>query len=278
MKLSEALSQAQETLAHSNKTQDAHLEAEVLLRHTLGIDRVRLFLELECSLTGKEALEFNKLTTRRLRGEPVAYITGHKEFYGLDFKVNPAVLIPRPETELLVEKTLELARTNPITVIADIGTGCGNIAVSLALNLPQAKIYATDISEDAIKVARHNAEKHGALDRIRFLKGDSLEPLPEPCDIIVANLPYVRESELPELRFEPEIALNGGEDGFTLFKKLVTQMRNKLKSGGHLLLEIGLGQSQEVRDFILDLHPSAQAETLKDLAGIERVITARLTC
>ncbi|MFH0847021.1 MAG: peptide chain release factor N(5)-glutamine methyltransferase [Chloroflexota bacterium] len=275
MKLSEALSQAQVTLARSNKTQDATLEAEVLLRHALGIDRVMLFLELNRQITAKETAEFSELIERRFQGEPVAYITGHKEFYGLDFQVSPAVLIPRPETETLVDKALELSGND--SVIADIGTGSGNIAVSLALKLPRAKIYATDISDDALKVARFNAEKHGALDKILFLQGDLLEILPEPCDIIVANLPYVRESELPELRFEPEVALNGGKDGLNQIRRLIPQVSSRLKMGGYLLLEIGMGEAHDVRDIILSLYPKARVEIIKDLAGIERVVSVRLT-
>ena len=147
---------------------------------------------------------------------PAAYITGHREFYGLDFAVNSSVLVPRPETELLVEKALELARERSLSTIADIGTGCGAIAVSLAVNLPQTRIYATDISAPALEVALSNCRKHGVTDRVTLLEGDMLAPLPEPVDLIVANLPYVREPEMTgvnTLGFEPPLALNGGPDG-----------------------------------------------------------------
>ncbi len=277
MKLSEALSQAHEKLTR-HKIEDSHLEAELLLRHALGIARVKFYLELNRLLTEKETSDFKELLEHRLEGEPLAYITGHKEFYRLDFQVSPAVLISRPETELLVEKALELAKNSAVAIIADIGTGCGNIAISLALNLPQAQIYATDISPDALKIALVNAKKHGVASRIRFLQGDLLEPLPEPCDLIVANLPYVKEGDLAELtRFEPRLALDGGVDGLILIKRLLREARRLLKVEGYLLLEIGLGQAPEVEDFILRLYPKAQVETLKDLAGIERVVVAQLT-
>lgn len=211
MTLKQALRRARDILVESN-IDDAPLEGELLLRHTLKIDRVQLYLELDKELTPQQEQTFRGLLERRLNGEPSAYITGRREFYGLDFNVSPAVLIPRPESELLVETALAIAKNRPLFTIDDVGTGSGAIAISLALELPQTVIYATDISAAALKVARLNCRKHGVSDRVRLLEGNLLEPLPEPVDLIVANMPYVRKSELNP-QSEPPLALDGGANG-----------------------------------------------------------------
>ena len=274
MMLKEALSQARETLAAHN-IEDAPLESELLLRHTLKIGRVQLYTEFERQLSPRDEQTFRTLIERRLSHEPSAYITGQRQFYGLDFLVDPGVLIPRPESELLVEKAIAWAQARPLVTIADIGTGSGAIAISLALSLPQAKIYATDISAAAIKIARFNCQQHGGADRVHLLVGDMLEPLPVPVDMIVANLPYVREAELYQdtLKFEPSLALNGGQDGLEKIRQLCLQAGDKLRPGGCLLLEIGQGQSSAVTGFLLGLFPSAKIAVSQDLAGIERVVS-----
>lgn len=273
MTVREALASARNMLSALDP-EDAPIESELLLRHTLKIDRVRLYLSLDERLTPEQEATFHNLLQRRLAGEPLAYITGERAFYGLDFYVNRNVLIPRPETELLVEKAISLAQKGNISAIADIGTGSGIIAIVLAVKLPGARIYATDISASALKVAKANAERYGLTDRIQFLKGDLLESLPAPCDLIIANLPYVKEEEI--LPFEPRIALNGGGDGLSLIKRLCRDIRSKLCLSGSLLLEIGQGQSRTVRDFLLSLYPEAEIEIYRDLAGIERVVKVRL--
>lgn len=275
----QALAQARGTLADNN-IDDASLEGEILLRHVLGINRSQLFSDLDGNVSPAQAESLRKLLERRLSGEPSAYITGHREFYGLDFKVNRHVLIPRPESEPLVEKALSLCRSHAISIIADIGTGCGAIAISLAKNLPAATIYATDISSQALEVAGENCRRHGVTDRIVLLQGDMLGALPEPVDLIVANLPYVREAELTgigPLSFEPELALNGGKDGLDRISLLCRQAGDKLRNKGSMLLEIGQGQSQAVKAIMHELFPSALIEVDRDLAGIERVISLRLT-
>ena len=278
MTIKQALSRAREILG-ANNIEDSTLESELLLRHTLEISRLQLYLGLDGGLSPEEDEKFWHLIKRRLNHEPTAYITGHREFYGLDFSVDPNVLIPRPESELLVEKALGLAQKQAVSTIAEIGTGCGAIAISLALNLPQAKIYATDISADALEVALFNCQKHGVADRVCLLAGDMLDPLPEPVDLIVANLPYVRQSELPRLNtvnFEPALALNGGPDGLEKIRRLCPQISQKLRPEGYLLLEIGRGQERAVASFLRRLFPSAEIELTLDLGGIERVVSLTL--
>ena len=274
MTMKQTFSHAREILI-TNNIEDATLESELLLRHTLKINRVQLYLNRDYELNSKETQTFWHLIERRLNGELTAYITGYREFYGLDFYINPNVLIPRPESELLVDKALELTQNRTIATIAEIGTGCGAIAISLALNLPQTKFYATDISNAALKVALVNCRKHSATNRIHLLQGDMLDPLSEPVDLIIANLPYVKESELPPSCspiFEPRLALNGGSDGLEKIRRLCRQANNKLGPEGCLLLEIGQGQSSAITTFLDNLFPSAKISVTPDLSGINRVV------
>jgi release factor glutamine methyltransferase len=253
------------------------LEAELLLRHALNISRTQLYLDLERELSPRQEQAFWRLVERRLNGEPTAYITGNREFYGLDFHVDHRTLIPRPESELLVETALRLAQNNQIFTIADIGTGCGAIAVSLALELPQARIYATDISAAALEVALGNCRKHGVIDRVRLLQGDMLAPLPHPVDLIIANLPYVKESELAETGFEPRLALDGGPDGTERIGRLCRQINSKLRPDGYLLLEMGMGQRGAITALLHTIFPKGEIEVVPDLSGIERVLSFRPT-
>jgi release factor glutamine methyltransferase len=275
LNLKQALRLARDILSQ-NGVEDVPLEGELLLRHTLNIDRVQLYIDLGKELTPQQEDTFRRLLERRLSGEPSAYITGHREFYGLDFKVNPNVLIPRPESELLVEAALAIAKNHPISVIADIGTGSGAIAISLAVNLPQAKIYATDISAAALKIAQLNCRQYGVSGRVRLLEGNLLEPLPEPVDIIVANLPYVSQSGL-DPQFEPPLALDGGAGGIKIIKQLCRQAVGKLKSGSWLLLEIGQGQAEAVAAVLHNIFPEGEIEVIPDLGGIERVVCLSLS-
>ena len=275
MKLNQALHQAGEVLAHQD-IEDSALESELLLRQALGISWVELYQDLNRELSSGEEAGFERLISRRLSGEPIAYITGHREFFGLDFYVDASVLIPRPETELLVEKALSLARERLIATIADIGTGSGAIAVSLALNLPQTKVFATDVSASALKVARLNSQRHGVLDRVCLRQGDLLSPLPEPVDLIIANLPYVKQEEVSRRGlaiFEPELALAGGYDGLRRIRELCHKLGDRLSPGGSLLLEVGIGQSRAVAGLLYSLFPFAKIEITPDLSGIDRVIS-----
>ncbi len=278
MKVKEALKYGRDTLAASH-VEDSSLEAEVLLRHAIDIDRVRLYLEMGRELSAAEYDSFRQLMHRRLKGEPTAYITGHREFFGLDFLVDGRVLIPRPETELLVETALELASRRSVHLIADVGTGSGAIAVSLASRLNTAVIYAVDISNESLKVAAENAAKHGVAERIRFVQGDLLGQLPQPVDIIAANLPYVKQAELSEVNTwgqEPAKALDGGVDGLDAIRRLIGQVNDKLKPGGALLLEIGAGQGGAITELLADTFPLAEIKLISDDAGIDRVVSMAL--
>jgi release factor glutamine methyltransferase len=276
MSRKQALNRARGILAEKN-IEDAPLEGELLLRHVLGISQTQLYLDLDRELNPKQEQAFRHLLKRRLSGEPTAYIMGRCEFYSLDFYVDPRVLIPRPESELLVEEALALAQNRPLSTIAEVGTGSGAIAISLALELPEAKIYATDISASALEVALINCRKHGVVDRVCFLHGNMLDPLPEPVDLIVANLPYVRKSELAAVRFEPRLALDGGQDGMGKIRQLCRQLGGKLRPGGFLLLEIGEGQGREVTTVLHNLFPGGEIRLTPDLGGIERVVSLSLT-
>ncbi|GAI29789.1 unnamed protein product, partial [marine sediment metagenome] len=269
MTLKQALSRARGILA-GNNIEDASLEGELLLGHALKISRTQLYLDLDHEFSPQQERTFWRLVERRLNGEPTAYITTHREFYGLDFYVDPRVLVPRPESELLVEIALGLAQNHPLSTMADIGTGCGAIAISLALELPKTRIYATDISAAALEVAILNCQKHGVIDRVHLLHGDMLDPLLEPVDLIIANLPYVKESEIAGVKFEPRLALDGGSDGTERIRQLCRQAGSKLSANGSLLLEIGQGQRNAINTFLHALFPNGEIEVVPDLSGIDR--------
>ena len=278
MTLKQALQQARDIL-QSHNIENPSLTAEVLLRHILQFNRVQLYQSIDCELHPTQANALECLLSRHLDGEPVAYLTGHKEFYGYDFLVDKRALIPRPETELLVEKTLELAKNKYTITIADIGTGCGAIAISLALNLSRAKIYATDISPLALELATLNCLQYRVLDKICLLQGNLLEPIPEPVDIIVANLPYVKESDIANSRslgFEPLLALDGGLDGLEKIRHFCAQVINKAKSGSSILLEIGEGQSREVISLLRNCFPTGSTIVFKDFREVDRVVTVNI--
>jgi len=277
--LRQALENARRTLLDNN-IEEPSLEGEILLRHVLGISRACLFSQLEKQLDSKQEKTLNQALKRRLEGEPTAYITGHREFYGLDFMVDRRVLIPRPETELLVEKSIARAKKHNIHKIADIGTGSGAIAVSLAVNLPGVTIYALDISSEALEVAAANCKNHKVADKVILIRGDMLEALPEPVDLIIANLPYVKTSDLKAqkaLAYEPMRALNGGENGMDIIRVFCSHVGEKLNTKGCVLMEIGQGQAKSVAGLLKKAFPEAFVEIFRDLAGIERMMSLSLT-
>jgi len=228
-------------------------------------------------LNSAELASYRQLIERRAQREPVAYIVGHKEFYGLAFFVDNRVLIPRPETELLVELSIEMAQARSLHLIADVGTGSGAIAVSLAVHLPQALVYATDASAKALEVAACNCRHHGVEGRVCLLQGHLLEPLSEPVDLIAANLPYISQAELAQLppeisRYEPREALDGGSDGLDHIRCLLAQVGGYLRSQGAILLEIGAAQGPAVVALAKRHFPAAKVEVAKDYAGLDRVV------
>jgi release factor glutamine methyltransferase len=278
--LKEELHKAENTLA-SHHIDDARIEAELLLMHTLGIGRAELYTRLDEPLSHSMAERFWHLVQHRLCHEPTAYILKQCQFYGLDFYIDSRALIPRPESELLVEEVLKFAgqRLHPEKPcsIAEVGTGSGAIAIALALHLPKAEIYATDISAAALEVAHINCQKHKVAQQVHLLLGDMLQPLPEPVNIILANLPYVRDVELNELsqeirNFEPRVALAGGADGLDKIRQLLPQAEQKLLPEGLVLLEIGHGQGAAAVALVESHFPTAKVDLIPDLGGIERVV------
>ena len=273
---------------------DAQLEAELLLRHALGVSREQLFVRLQEPMPAGIAERYDALLARRLTREPSAYITGHREFYGLDFACSPDALIPRPETELLVETAIDWARRNrssstldprpstlgSLPLLADIGTGCGAIAVALAVHLPGARIVASDTSLPALRLARRNAEVHAVANRIDFVQASLLSSMRGRFGLIVANLPYIPSrtySELPpEIReHEPPSALRAGRRGTALIEALLPQAASRLRPGGLLLAEHAWNQGGRLRDAACEAFPMAAISTRRDLAGRERMLVVQ---
>lgn len=256
----------------------AQLDAEVLLMYLLGFTRAQLYARLNEPVTEEQTEAYQELVARRAQGEPVAYITSHREFMALDFYVDRRVLIPRPETELLVEYTIkkmaEKGWINEDMPIVDIGTGSGVIAVYLALRFPKAKIYATDISPEALQVAEINAKRFEVENRINFLQGNLLEPLPELAQTIVSNPPYTVLSQVePNVaRYEPNIALDGGTKGLAIYRELLGQARQHLRRPGLISLEIGSEQANDVSNLGRFFFPGCQIELYKDYANLDRVV------
>ena len=251
------------------------LENRILLCHALGLTRVGLITQSERVLTDAEALALNALVARRQGGEPIAYIVGKREFFGLDFHVNPAVLIPRPDTELLVELALE--RLPPHGCALDMGTGSGAIAVAIAHSFPGARVSALDVSEAALEVARANAAANGAT--VRFLHSDWFAALGgEKFDLIASNPPYIADADphlsQGDLRFEPAGALTDRADGLSALRIIGAGARAHLVANGWLLMEHGYDQAAQVRQLLSDLG-YGDVQSWRDLAGIERVTGAR---
>jgi len=256
----------------------ARLEAELLLAFVLGMDRPGLYVRWDEAPGIGTRERFRQLVERRRCGEPLAYLTGERDFMGLSFHVTPDVLVPRPETELLVETALNhLREAGPSPPVVDVGTGSGAIAVSLAVYHPGIRVTAVDISQAALGVARANASRHGVTGRVTFRQGDLLAGLPGPVDLVTANLPYIPTWEwyrLPrEVRYEPRLALDGGPDGLDYYRRLVRQVPGVLRRGGRLLCELGPGQEETFLALVPE--PEWQARVQPDLAGRPRLLAAR---
>jgi release factor glutamine methyltransferase len=258
---------------------EARLQSELLLAHMLGMSRTGVLARLNEKLDPDLAARYAANVARRARQEPLAYILGHQEFFGLDLLVDRRVLIPRHETESLVLLALQRAQSasHPAPVVVDVGTGSGAIALAMARHLPSARVYAIDVSEDALAVAQMNAAHLQLADRVTFLAGDLLDPLAEPFDILVANLPYIPQARYKELayeirRFEPRLALDGGEDGFAMIRRLIGQLRAHVSGGAIALFEISEEQGPAAKELVQTLLPQATAFVHQDLEGLDRVL------
>ncbi len=260
------------------KTDNPRLDAEVLLAHDMGVPRSWLLAHPETEVTPKEHERFSNAVERVAAGDPLPYVLGHWEFFKLDFKVDPRVLIPRPETELLVETALRWAKQQSAPRIADIGTGSGCIAIALAVNNSATEITATDTSEDALNVARDNAIDHTVSARIQFKQTDLMLTI-GPVDLICCNPPYVTTAELDDLPaalHEPRLALDGGVDGLEPIRKLITAAPQKLTPGGVLLMEIGADQREAVLEIARGSFSTARGiRVLQDLAGLDRLLVVQ---
>ena len=275
--LREAVQQTHRTLEASH-IPDARLEAEVMLMNVMRLQRHDLFSQQETEVSPQQEEALAHILERRLQREPLAYILQYKEFYGVNLLVNTDVLIPRPETERMVEHALFMAlmgMETPKLVIADVGTGTGAIAINLAMHLPAARIFAVDCADAVLDVAAYNIRAHNVGDRVTLGKGDLLEPIPEPVDLILANLPYVPSGRIPdlqpEIRWEPQQALDGGPDGLDLIRRLLQQAPSKLKEHGIVLLELDPEQVPAVQAMAEEIFPEAEMSVEKDLAQRDRI-------
>ncbi|RMG81290.1 MAG: peptide chain release factor N(5)-glutamine methyltransferase [Chloroflexi bacterium] len=274
----QALSQAVQQLRKS-ESETPLLDAQVLLAAVLQVERPYLYTHDDEPLSEEASARFASWVSRRAAGEPIAYILGVAPWYDRQFIVSPAVLIPRPETELLLEQALAFAAQRAQPVAVDIGTGSGALAVTFAAHVPQAHVFAVDMSEDALTVARQNAARYQTA--ITFLHGDLLLPLYDigdvKIDILMANLPYIATDELPDLavtRYEPRMALDGGADGLDLVRRLLKQAPPLLNEGALILLEIGADQGAAALQLVQEMLKPVDAQIIKDLAGLDRIIRA----
>jgi release factor glutamine methyltransferase len=280
MTLNEWLERGAAQLGGGPHAGKARRDAELLLLYAAGIGRSAFLAHSSDELELAAAIHYEVLLERRREGEPIQYITGECEFYGLPFRVTPDVLIPRPETEHLVESILGLAPVFAEPRIVDVGTGSGAIAVALAHKLPNARIVAADLSETALDLARENANRNGVAERIRFLQGDLLAPVAsETFDFVVSNPPYVPTADLDSLsvevrEHEPGLALFAGEDGLEIYRRLIPDAFGVLASGGFIALEMGCGQSEAV-GHLLTGAGFIEVKFAPDLQGIQRVALAR---
>lgn len=264
-----------------------NVEAALLLSQATGLDRLGLLNHTSRPLSPQEHALFEALINRRALREPLQHITGHVEFMGLDFEVSPEVLIPRPDTEILVEAVLDIEETigpRDEVLVADVGTGSGAIAIALASYLRYVRVKAVDISSEALAVATRNLEKHGVADRVDLVKGDGLEPLQAfagKFDYVLSNPPYISLADLAELEpevrdFEPPIALTPGEDPLLWYRRFADQAPQLLLAGGMLVLEVGIHQAQDVIHLLESSGAWKDLTIQKDLGGIERVVLARV--
>ncbi len=257
----------------------SRLDAELLVAHALGLRRIDLYLQFDRPLDGAALGPIRDLLRRRARGEPVAYIVGVREFFSRSFEVTPDVLVPRPETETLIEVVTGHLRSRDRCTIADLGTGSGCIAVTLAAELGAANVIAVDVSEAALEVARRNALRHGAASRVELRRGSWLDPLSAPVDAVVSNPPYVTSAELAEVprdvrEFEPRLALDGGPDGLDAYRAMLAGLPRRLNPGGLVAFEVDPRRAGAVAELLGAALPAASPHVVDDLAGSARVVVA----
>jgi release factor glutamine methyltransferase len=256
------------------------LNIEHLLADTLGKKRIELYLEFDRSLTARELEPLREKVRRRADGEPLQHVLGHWDFFGRTFKTDRRALIPRPETELLVEAILKDSATcgKSANRLVDIGTGCGVLAITLALERPEFEVSAVDLSDDALALARENAEALGVLERIAFRRADLLNQIEGPFHWVVANLPYIPTADLEglprEVKFDPVLALDGGKDGLTIIKRLIESISGKIAPNSMIALELGQDQAEQVRGFLADQN-YRDISIRKDYQGVERLLIAK---
>ena len=259
---------------------EARTDATLLLGEALNRDRSFMIAHPEHSVAANQLQKFREFIARRASGEPLQYITGHQEFFKLDFEVTPDVLIPRPETEVIVEVALEILRPDQSARLLDIGAGSGCLAISILKELTNARAVAIDISESALKVALRNAERHGVMDRLRVIESDLFSAMAsdDMFDLLVSNPPYVPEAELkslqPEVQYEPAAALAGGADGLATIRRILRDAPPFLCAGGYLIFEIGFGQSESI-ETLVGARDWQMIEIRRDLQGIPRTVVVR---
>jgi release factor glutamine methyltransferase len=251
------------------------LDAELIVGHVLELDRVALYLQHDRPLGERELDRIRELVRRRARREPLAYVLGHREFWSMDLVVRPGVLVPRPDTETLVEAALELVPEGERCFVADVGTGSGAVALAIAKERPEARVFATDIADEALRVAKENATRLGLQERVAFLKGPLLDPIPSDraIDVVVSNPPYVPSAEIaalmPDVRdYEPRVALDGGADGLDVIRALIAAATRARRG---IAIEVGQGQAEAVCALVRE-SGFPEVRTRKDLTGIDRVV------
>ena len=277
MKLADSWVLVRERLADTGIV-DASLEAEVLHRSVLDMDRAGFISELQTEISSVQVKSIDQLINRRLKGEPLSYITGVREFYGLELVVDSRVLVPRQETELLVDLTLkaveEIGLSRP--VIIDVGTGSGAIAIALASRLRSAIVYAVDLSVNALDVAMQNCDRHAVTDRVRLIHGDLFSSLVEMVDIVVCNPPYIPSGELRKLPrdigYEPRLALDGGQDGLDVLRRLLAQAKHRIRCNGRLIFELSPEQVETAMELARNTFPQRRVSFERDLLNHPRAV------
>jgi len=278
MKIEELLKQGKKIL-NENNIEDANLIARILLEFVLGIDRNQLLVNQEQKVEIENQEKYKCLIEKIVQGIPLQYITNNQEFMGLKFYVDENVLIPQPDTEILVEEVIKIAKKEAKENILDICTGSGCIGISLAKSIPNVKIAMSDISKDAIEIAKKNAKENNVLEKVKFIESDMFESIEEKFDIIVSNPPYIETDVIKtlsrEVQNEPKLALDGGENGLEFYKILINEALNYLNNDGYLCMEIGYNQKEKIMELAKKEKVFSKIDIVKDLSGNDRVIICK---